>query len=136
MGILAALIAVGIGWAITVGLRGHLAPATAAGTGTATTPPATFGCLDVLDTLPTGSSDIDNLRNASKKAFLAASTPADAMFLKTFAGELDKSGYHDAAECMRKRAAEIEAPEVPLTAAPSSMTAPPPMTPIFPVEGG
>jgi len=134
MGFLAILIAVGIGYAVSVGLKGHMAPADGkAGSGTGASATMAKTCVDVLDELPTGSSDIDNLRNAAKKAFLAASTPADAMFLKTFANDLDTSGYHDAADCMRKRAAEIEStPAVAIASAPSMST--PSMSPLFPVD--
>lgn len=135
MEILAILIAAGIGYAITVGLKGHMAPSASAG-GSPSGASATMAktCIDTLDELPTGSSDIDNLRNAAKKAFLAASSPSEAMFLKSFANDLDSSGYHDAADCMRKRAAEIEGPATMITSSPMAAAPMPPPKPLFPVD--
>lgn len=118
--LIAVAAAVGIGFAVSSGLvADHMAPADG-GTGSLGTAP---DCIETLDKLPTGSSDIDNLRNAAKKAYLTAASSADAMFLKTFAGELDAQGFHDAASCMRARAASIEA-ALMMPAKPSTLGSP------------
>jgi len=104
--LIAVAAAVGIGYAVSSGLvSDHMGPTDGRAGPIAVAP----DCIETLDKLPSGSSDIDNLRNAAKKAYLTAASPADAMFLKTFASELDAQGFHDAATCMRGRAASIEA---------------------------
>lgn len=114
MEFVALIIAGLIGWGISRGLKEHMEPEPGlkpiAGEPT-TTPlpplPETLSCEDYFAKLPTGSSDIDNLRNAVTKMYKVASSKEDADTLDSTAAGLDSIGHHEAATCLRTRAAEI-----------------------------
>lgn len=128
--------AAALGYGISAGLEGHMAPEPlpgGSGPGPAPSPaptpaptpassptsapgaaPGDWGagsgvpidCETAFDALPTGGSDIDNLRNAAKLAYAYGTSSASLLMLAEAA---ERAGAHDAATCLRVRAAQLAA---------------------------
>lgn len=128
---LAILIAAAVGYAVTVGLKGHMekepdkGPPPPAPDKPIFPPDRAHECLAILEKLPHDSNPSKDLQRAAKVAYLYG-RPDDADEVKILANHLTSLGYTDAGVCLREKSNELRAAK-PAVVVPTF-----PTLPIFP----